>query len=70
MAIIQEVRAVEVVAYKNYTVKTGETVWSIANKLDLNEDLNKTIYNIRKDNNIVDCGKLAEGQVIKIREVK
>ncbi len=66
-SILTNVRANEIVNYENYTIQSGDTLFTIANKLDLNEDLRETVYEIRKDNNIIDCGNLKIGQVIKIR---
>lgn len=67
LACIQEVKAVEVVTYKNYTVKANDTLWSIACKLDRNENIQKTISKIRKDNDNLDP-IIKPGQVIKLRE--
>ncbi len=69
MAYMQEIKAAQIVAYKNYTVKNDDTLWSIACKLDLNENIQQTIYEIRKDNNNLDP-IIYPGQIIKIREVK
>lgn len=66
-SILTNVKANEIVNYENYTIQSGDTLFTIANKLDLNEDLRETVYEIRKDNNISDCGNLKIGQVIKIK---
>ena len=53
--------------YKTHIVRQGDTLWSIANSLDLNEPIDKTVYTIKKDNNIENAGNLQIGQEIKIR---
>lgn len=55
--------------YSMYTVMPNDTIYSIAKDLDTNENLNKVIYEIRKDNNITECGNLQIGSQLKIREV-
>lgn len=67
--ILNNVQAAESITYKNYTVRSGETIWNIACNLDKDENIQKTIYDIRKDNNNLDP-IIYPGQVIKIREVK
>ncbi len=67
LALIQEVQAIEVISYKNYVVKPGDTLWSIALNLDKNENIQKTIFELRKDNNNLDP-VIYPGQVIKLRE--
>lgn len=53
--------------YRTHIVRQGDTLWSIANDLDLNEPIDKTVYTIKKDNNIENAGNLQIGQEIKIR---
>lgn len=66
LAFIQEVKAAELITYRNYTIKANDTLWTIACKLDRNENIQKTISEIRKDNNNLDP-IIHDGQVIKIR---
>ncbi len=56
------------VSYKNYIVQEKETLFDIANKLDKDEDLRKTVNDIKKFNNLK-SSMIYEGQVLKV-EVK
>lgn len=50
---------------ENYTVKSGDTLWSIAKEYaNEHEDLREYIYKIKKVNNIT--SNLEVGQTIKI----
>ena len=53
--------------YRIHTLRPGETIWTIAKNLDLNEPIDKIVYTIKKDNNIDNTGNLQIGQEIKIR---
>lgn len=53
--------------YAEITVSYGDTLWSIAKKLD--GKINENIYNIQKINNLNDCN-IYEGQRLLIPEQK
>jgi len=70
LAICNQSKVKEEGAIIEYTVKQGETLWSIACKLDLNENIQQTIYDIKEDNNNLDS-IIYPGQVILLKvEVK
>jgi len=39
-------------SFKEVTVRSGDTLWSIAEKYNKNEDIRKYIYEIKKINNL------------------
>lgn len=46
-------------------VKKGDTLWGMAEKLGSDEDIRKTVYEIRKLNNLSTV-KIVPGQVVRI----
>lgn len=53
---------------KSYVIGPGDTLWSIGRHYVGDEDINKWIDEIRKINNIDDCGRIQPGQRIKIED--
>ena len=66
IALLSKVIAKEEEELAEYTITTGDTLWTIAqeNKQE-GEDTREYVYKIQKINNLFNQG-LSEGQVIKI----
>ena len=56
----------EVVNYKEYTIKTGDTLWDIANQINPGMDIREVVNDILHINNFDNTPLLYEGDVIKL----
>lgn len=52
--------------YDTINVKSGDTLWEIAKDYSKNEDIRKTIYEIKKVNGLSDDSTIYEGDELKV----
>lgn len=55
-------------AYVDVLVKEGDTIWNLAKKHTSENDIRKTIYNIKKANNL-STADIYPGQLLKIPQI-
>jgi nucleoid-associated protein YgaU len=66
-ATMDVIRPLTVVSYQEYTVQSGDTLWTIArNTYGNGVDIRPKIYKLMRDNGITDSGKLIPGQVLVV----
>ena len=67
-SIIEEAKAEKYLGeFETYTVKPGETLWSIAEDIESDMDIREIIYWIKKDNGLTNSS-ISAWQEIQIRE--
>lgn len=67
-SVIEEAKASKYIGeFETYTVKPGETLWSIAEDIESDMDIREIIYWIKKDNGLTDSS-ISAWQKLQIRE--